>query len=208
MPDKSTFMRMREDEREIRKTLIINAAMMLFDRTAFQDIGMRDIAKEAGVSAASIYRYFPSRDDLFAEALIRDMIIIEQRFERMADDDDAGIKDFAVTIVDYVLENEGTYQMMSYFMAREDMEQQILRRFSAVQGHFLDLLDQVIIKTTGAKENVRFASQAFYASLFGLIMTFKNFPGKSKSARREHMHNLAKLVTDIFINGISSIQKS
>ena len=80
MPDKSTFMRMREDEREIRKTLIINAAMILFERMPFQDIGMRDIAAEAGVSAASIYRYFPSRDDLFAEALIRDMIIVEQRF--------------------------------------------------------------------------------------------------------------------------------
>jgi AcrR family transcriptional regulator len=66
-------MKLREDEREVRKALIIGAAMKLFEEKSFHEIGMRDIAAEAGVSAASIYRYFPSRDDLFVEALIQDI---------------------------------------------------------------------------------------------------------------------------------------
>ena len=73
MSDRSTFMKLRQDEREVRKSLIITAAMKLFEERSFHDIGMRDIASEAGVSAASIYRYFPSRDDLFIEALIQDI---------------------------------------------------------------------------------------------------------------------------------------
>jgi AcrR family transcriptional regulator len=81
MTEQSTFMKLREDEREVRKQLIISAAMTLFEERSFHEIGMRDIAAEAGVSAASIYRYFPSRDDLFVEALIQDINKIENELE-------------------------------------------------------------------------------------------------------------------------------
>ena len=82
MGDKSTFKQLREDEREVRKRLIIKAAKELFEEKSFHEIGMRDIAVKAGVSAASIYRYFPSRDDLFVEALIQDINEIEERFQQ------------------------------------------------------------------------------------------------------------------------------
>ena len=78
----SAFMKLREDEREIRKTLIMEAALKLFETKLFHEIGMREIAKEAGVSAATIYRYFPSRDDLFIEALIQDVNNIEKQLEQ------------------------------------------------------------------------------------------------------------------------------
>jgi hypothetical protein len=44
MSEKSTFMQLRENEREKRKTLIIAAAMNMFKEKSFHDIGMRDIA--------------------------------------------------------------------------------------------------------------------------------------------------------------------
>ncbi len=206
MPDKSTFMRMREDEREIRKTLIINAAMILFERMPFQDIGMRDIAAEAGVSAASIYRYFPSRDDLFAEALIRDIIIVEQRFEKRMEDQSASIEEFAVEVSDYLIDNESTYQMMSYFMTKNDMEPQILIRFNTVSRYFLDLLDQVLTRAGGNKDMVQLHSQAFFASLTGIIMVFRNYPGRSREETRKHIHKLALLIASVFRNGLTAIQ--
>ncbi len=201
MTDKSTFMRMREDEREIRKTLIINAAMTLFERMPFQDIGMRDIAAEAGVSAASIYRYFPSRDDLFAEALIRDIIIVEQRFEKRMEDQTASIDELAVEFVDYLFDNEQTYQMMTYFMTKVDIEVHILNRFSTVARYFLDLLDQVLARE-GADGTIRFYSHALFAALAGVVMTFRNFPGHSKEERRKHIHRLALLIASVFRNGM------
>ena len=70
MGDKSTFKQLREDEREVRKQLIIKAAKELFEEKSFHEIGMRDIAIKAGVSAASIYRYFPSRDDLVTALIV------------------------------------------------------------------------------------------------------------------------------------------
>ncbi len=37
--------------------------MLLFSPMPFDKVGMRDIAPEAGLSPASIYRYFSNRDD-------------------------------------------------------------------------------------------------------------------------------------------------
>lgn len=202
MPDKSTFMRMREDEREIRKTLIINAAMILFERMPFQDIGMRDIAAEAGVSAASIYRYFPSRDDLFAEALIRDMIIVEQRFEKRMEDQSASIEEFAVELIDYLIDNEQTYQMMCYFLTKIDMETHIVNRFNTVSRYFLDILDQVMVKA-GVEKNIRYYSHTLFSSLTGIVMAFRNFPGHTKEEKRKHMHKLALLLASVFRSGIN-----
>ncbi|MBA4367714.1 MAG: TetR/AcrR family transcriptional regulator [Desulfobacterium sp.] len=202
MNDKSTFMRMREDEREIRKTLIINAAMILFERMPFHDIGMRDIAAEAGVSAASIYRYFPGRDDLFAEALIRDIIIVEQRFEKRMEDQSASIEEFAVEVSDYLIDNEPTYQMMSYFMTKNDIEPQIASRFNTVSRYFLDLLDQVLMRAGASKDKVQIYSQAFFSSLTGIIMVFRNYPGRSREEKRRMIHKLALLIAAVFRNGM------
>ena len=54
MQELATFIKLREDEREIRKNLILEAAMKLYSEKSFYDVGMRDIALEAGISAAAI----------------------------------------------------------------------------------------------------------------------------------------------------------
>ncbi|HMK33906.1 MAG TPA: helix-turn-helix domain-containing protein, partial [Desulfomonilaceae bacterium] len=73
----STLTKLRKKERETRRDLIIDAAIRLFATTPFDRVGMRDIASEAGLSPASIYRYFSNRDDLFVEALCREIKSIE-----------------------------------------------------------------------------------------------------------------------------------
>ncbi|TWI73072.1 TetR family transcriptional regulator [Desulfobotulus alkaliphilus] len=192
MSDRSTFMKLREDEREVRKSLIINAAMKLFEEKSFHDIGMRDIAAEAGVSAASIYRYFPSRDDLFVEALIQDINSIEGLLEQRLTNGGT-IEDLAVAVVDYLIDNEATFQMMCHFMIRGEVNTRALKKFNAVQRYFLKMFDEMV-KRAGGAENIRFFSHAFFASLAGVVMTFRNYPGRNFDERRRYMHKLALLI--------------
>ncbi|OAO77506.1 helix-turn-helix domain-containing protein [Geobacillus sp. FSL K6-0789] len=70
MDKKLTFHDLKEQEREARKQLIIDAAIRLFSQKSISNVGMRDIAKEAGISPALIYRYFKDRDDLFVTAFL------------------------------------------------------------------------------------------------------------------------------------------
>ena len=48
---------------------IVRAARKHFTNGAFAEVGLRDIAQDAGVSAALIVKYFGSKENLFAEAI-------------------------------------------------------------------------------------------------------------------------------------------
>jgi len=192
MTEKSTFLQLRENEREKRKTLIIAAAMNMFKEKSFHDIGMRDIAAEAGVSPASIYRYFPSRDDLFVEALIRDINKIEKRL-RARVVEKSNIDSLAIDVVDYLIDNEATFQMMCHFLMRGEENKKAFKKFNAVMLYFTKMFDEVVSKSDGA-EGLRFHSQAFFASLAGIVMTFRHYPGRTPQERREYMHRLSLMI--------------
>lgn len=192
MGDKSTFKQLREDEREIRKQLIIKAAKAIFEEKSFHEIGMRDIAVKAGVSAASIYRYFPSRDDLFVEALIQDINEIEERFQRRLKHGDT-IEDITLAVVDYMIDNEAAFQMMCHFMIRGELNPQALKKFNGVQRYFLDMFDKVVKNTEGSGK-LRLNTQAFFASLAGIVLTFRNYPGRTAEEKRKAIHKLALII--------------
>jgi len=198
MAETSAFMKLREDEREIRKTLIMEAAMKLFEKKSFHEIGMRDIAKEAGVSAATIYRYFPGRDDLFIDALIQDINNIEKLMsqrqkELRKRDKGISIEDFAVQVVDYLIDNEATFQMMCHFMIRGGINPRVMKKFDAVQVYFMNMFNDVM-KKVGVSEEDSYYAQAFFASLTGVVMTVRNYPNRTKEEKRKHMHTLAMLI--------------
>ena len=51
------------------RTAILDAARERFAADSYDDVGMRDIARDVGVDAALISRYFGSKDELFLAAL-------------------------------------------------------------------------------------------------------------------------------------------
>ena len=192
MPEKSTFKQLREDEREVRKQLIVKAAMALFEEKSFHEIGMREIAVKAGVSAASIYRYFPSRDDLFVEALIQNINIIGKLLQRRVENGDS-MEDITLGVVDYMVDNEATFQMMVHFMIRGELNPHALKKFNGVQRYFLDMFDKVVKETEDAG-NLRLNTQAFFASLAGVVLTFRNYPGRTAEEKRKAIHKLALII--------------
>jgi len=53
-----------------RRERIIQAAISLLERGEYDAIQMRDVAQAAGVALATIYRYFTSKEHLYAAALL------------------------------------------------------------------------------------------------------------------------------------------
>ncbi len=196
----STFQKLRKEERETRKNLIVDAAMDLFSKKDFHNIGMRDIAKRAGISAAAIYRYFPSRDDVFVEALVRHMQVLEALFKKNVAQKGATLEDLAMRSVDYLLENESVFQMMGHFMITGQIQPKALERYNATQRHFLDLLEKVNNKTDIGMNN-RLVTHAIYASVTGVVMSFKNYPGRTPEEIKRHIHRLVRIISSVFTTG-------
>ena len=54
---------------EATRAAILTASLERFSRESYDDVGMRDIAKDVGVDAALVSRYFGSKEDLFSSVL-------------------------------------------------------------------------------------------------------------------------------------------
>lgn len=200
---KTTLDKLREDEREVRRNLIIDAAMKLFATRNFNQVGMRDIASEAGISAASIYRYFADKDELFVEALLRESRDISEGLERIIETSPhSSIEKAATEFVDYLIERDAFFQMMTHFMIDGGISERSLDRFNEIERGLLRLFDR-IFANLGATGNVRLLSHAFFASLNGILITFRNYPGRRAEESRKHMRNIAEIVADVFGRGIS-----
>ena len=198
MNTESKFASLKEKEREARKQIIIDSALALFAKKPFYDVGMRDVADEAGVSPATLYRYFPSQEELFVEAFIQDISAVSKAFEGMVKKDaPATIEDFAVTYVDHLIQNESTFQMMTYIMLKDNMDDQALKEFGAVTRIFFDGFSS-LLERYGVKENVRLYAQSFIGALSGIIMSYRNYAGKDKEQIREHILKLTRITAEIY----------
>ena len=129
----------------------------------------------------------------FTDCNIQDINNIEKVLQERLASGQNKIEDLAVAAVDYLIDNEATFQMMCHFMIRGGINPRAMKKFNAVQVYFMNMFDEIVKKAEGG-ENMRLFTEAFFASLTGVVMTFRNYPGRSKEEKRKHMHKLALLI--------------
>ncbi|MFD0363178.1 TetR/AcrR family transcriptional regulator [Nocardia sp. GCM10030253] len=59
----------RDAVNELKRTIILDAALGIFEAEGLQGASMRAIAKAAGYTPGAIYAYFPSKEHIYAAAL-------------------------------------------------------------------------------------------------------------------------------------------
>lgn len=72
-----------ETWRDARRGRILAAATRVFGRTTFEQASMDEIAHEAGVGKPTLYRYYPSKDALFASVFEHALDDLESRLDRV-----------------------------------------------------------------------------------------------------------------------------
>ncbi|MCX7823636.1 MAG: TetR/AcrR family transcriptional regulator [Syntrophobacterales bacterium] len=199
------FLELREEERERRKRLILDAAERIFGSKPFHSVGMRDIAEELGVSVGALYRYFPDKQSLFVEAFMRgaeELIrIIEGAVEEKADP-----KKVARLYMGFLLEKDHYFKMMSHFMLEGNLEGEALERLNAMEKRLLDTLQRLFESLTFEKK--RLITHAFFAALNGVLITFRNYPGRTQKEVHNHVYRLTDLIVDMFLGRMDEIKKT
>ena len=69
-------------QQQERRARIVAAGLALLRREEYERIQMRDVAEEAGVAIGTVYRYFQSKEHLFAEVLTEWATTLRTRVER------------------------------------------------------------------------------------------------------------------------------
>ena len=196
---KSILKQLKEDEREVRRNLIINAAKTLYKKGSFHNIGMRDISNEAGISVASLYQYFPSQDDLFVAILNMELASIKIKLGP----NKRSLEDIAINIVNFLVDNEEIFLMMSHFMIKGEKKPDVLEKFNAVQDMFLIMLDSVLAKAS-PEITTRFYSHAFFTALFGNVITFRNYPYTSDTSQRDNLYHIVRITSRAFQDALQN----
>lgn len=201
----SRFAELKEKEKEARKQIVVESALALFSKKPFYEVGMREVADEAGISPATIYRYFPSQEELFHEAFVQEISSASKAFKTMVlKDKPASIEEFAINFVDHLIENELTFQMMTYLMLKDNLGKPVMGRFDSVTRIFFDLFEQLLVRHGVKAENARLYSLSFIASLAGILMTFRNYPSKNKKAVRDHIIKVVKVTSSLYSDQLIS----
>ena len=157
----------KKEERLLRKKRIIGAALTVFDRFGIDKTTMEEIAVEAGFGKATLYYYYPSKDEVYTEIMVTGWQSLWEDIEEAILNDSPPKKKifeilyqicevvkknnnlykFLFTAPNYIQESEElpwkTYQERLYSVLQSTIEQ------GCKEGGFIDLNPEVIMKAIG-----------------------------------------------------------
>jgi len=197
---KKAFSILKAREKTARQDVIVDAAQRVFATTPFNKVSIRDIAREAGISHASIYRYFPDQQALFVEAFVRGAKEIVQVLDDIVRNSKQGdIERVTQEIITYLIENDQYFRMMTHFMLDGSLSAEMVEKLNAMERLLVDEFDKLFQKMVGVREGeVRLLSHAFFAALNGVLITYWNYPGRDREEVTKHIGRIAGIIANKF----------
>jgi len=198
MKKRNSFADLKNIEKKARQDVIIESAKRVFAIKPFNKVSIRDIAREAGISHASIYRYFPDQQSLFVEAFLHgaeEITVILDGIIRNSEKKTA--EKVAEVYLTYLIDNDQYFRMMTHFMLDGSLSAKMVDKLNASERLIFDKFD-ALFRKMNVPEPVRPISHAFFAALNGVLITFRNYPGRSVKAVHQHMHNIAQIIVSKF----------
>lgn len=80
-------MGLREQKAERTRAAILEAALTLYDRNGFDQTTMEQVAEAAQIGIATLYRYFPTKDLLLIDPIVRSVGGVSASLERRPADE-------------------------------------------------------------------------------------------------------------------------
>lgn len=178
---------------EQKQHAIVSAAEALFLQQGYGVISMDQVAKKAGVTKQTVYRYFSSKNELFAAVMQRVQTAESEAYRFGSGTIDKELSGFASYILSFHLQEQalGLYRIMLTEAAQENL----LTTFKN-QGpqHVLKPLIEYLSQQTQLEEPV-FCAQMFATMTLAprnqILMSKTN---KMKiSAQKDHVQKVTKL---------------
>ncbi|NOX32509.1 MAG: DUF302 domain-containing protein [Deltaproteobacteria bacterium] len=194
---KTPLEKLKEKERKARQKIIVDAAEQVFAAKPFSKVSMRDISRESQVSLSSIYRYFPDQESLFLAALMRGAGKAELMIKKLVSREDISVDTVACAFIDYLVKHDQYFRMMTHFMLDGVLNPASIEKLNKMERALLDQFDN-LFKKLNPQSNSRILSHAFFASLNGILITYRNYPGRDIKDIHKHMQQLGSVISQMF----------
>jgi len=206
MEKMNTLSKLKEKEREARQNLIINAARKAFGQKTYDKVSMAEIAKAAGIAKSSIYTYFVSQEELYIQIAYKDSRGFIREFKNQISKENNEIVKVAINyFLDYYILHEAQWRMITHFALHGNKDEKSVEKLNYVGRELLDLFDY-IFKKLGKKENVRLLSHTLFSSLSGILIAFRNYPGRTEKERLTHMKRVGSVLENMIVSLVEKDQ--
>ena len=193
MAKKNILKKLKEEEKKKKKSLIVEASLTLFAQKSPDEIHLKDIAGELGISAPTIYQYFESRDDLFVEIFNKEILSVVKYVEgKLMEEHEETLEAITRHAVHYFIENEGGFQIITYFLVKNNIPSKILEKARNAISNFLTIIDEGF-SNLNIKGDTLMLIHTLIGSVTGSILIYRNYPDKEKKNVDELLYDLAVL---------------
>lgn len=194
MNNKNTLLKLKKKEREVRKKIIIDAARVVFGEKTYDEVSMTQIAKAAGIAKSSIYTYFKSQEEMYAVITCQDSLVFIQGLEKIIQAASDNILKYAIDhFLDYYIANEAQWRMITHFALHGKKGIGSVDQLNTIGRMMMDLFE-TLFKKLGFKEDTRLLAHTLFSCLSGILIAFRNYPGRSEKERILHMKRIAVVI--------------
>jgi len=201
----------RKKEKESKRNNILKAARKLFFDKGFKAVTVDSIAAKAGVSKGSIYLYFDSKEEIYAQVLIADNIEHHKDLVYFSTKDAPATElllEYSEHYVNNFLHDNELFRILMTFMLQTEQmnltpqQNAELIRTTNENIKFVSVILQRGIDTGEFLPtiDIRQTQNAIWGLLNGIISLFL-FLG-NPNRRAEKIHSLVKESLNIFIKGL------
>jgi AcrR family transcriptional regulator len=198
MERNDTLLKLKEQERETRRELIIAAARAVFGEKTYDRVSMAEIAKAAGIAKSSIYTYFSSQETLFVEIAVRDTReFIGDLEKQVIAADQLSLERVISYFLDYYIAHEARWRMITHFALYGNKNNESVEKLDRVSRQLMDQF-ALVFEKLGYKGNTRMLAHTLFASLSGILIAFRKYPGRTEAQKSEHMKRIGRRIEKMF----------
>lgn len=183
------------------KQNIRNTAQRLFRDKGYAAIGMRELAKEVGIEAPSIYNHYKGKDDILREICFDMADQFFKSIENVPEDEKPGkkLRLYLKAHIGVIAKNiEASHVFFHEWMF---LEQPHLTKFKKLRHEyemkFRDLLDRGVKRGDFKKLNTRLVIVTIFSAINATYELYK-------SSEKLSQEDIAEQITDLLMKGLKN----
>lgn len=201
----------REKEKNDRRMLILESARELFFAKGFRDVTVDKIAKYSELGKGSIYLYFNSKEEIYAQILLNDIDKFHQQaialFNKKKTATDS-LFEFSYFYADIFLNDPELFRILMTFMLHTDqmnLSKEKYKNIVSAMNKTMGIISNILKHGVDIKEfpstiDIKHNQLSLWGMLNGII-TLHIFSG-SENKRREKIKSAIKATLEVYIKGL------
>jgi AcrR family transcriptional regulator len=204
----------RGKEKDNRKKLILKSARTLFFKKGFNNVTVDEIAKSSELGKGSIYLYFNSKEEIYAQILLNDIEDFNQQVSVLLNKKKIAadlLVEFSNIYVDFFFNDGELFRILMTYMlqpAKMNLTEKLNSQILTANARSIDVIGKILKLGVSSKEfsaniNIKQNQNAIWGLLNGIISLYI-FSG-SPIKRRERINSTIKLALEVFIKGFKKV---